>query len=134
MQKNKTFSLVNCLISYALSALIGLSVFIAVLAILSLINLKNPVFDSHEFTAQIISAILASAVTGVACGKVKNKAIINGCISGVILSVYIIILLTIVSSCNFNIKELIIIILCIVVSTSSAIIKSNFLRPKRRRK
>ncbi len=134
MQKNKSAPIINYLISYALAALIGLAAFIAVLSVLSLINLKNPIFDAHEFIAQIISVIIASAITGIVCGRVKNKAIINGCVSGVFLSLFIIILITIISSGKFNLKELIIIALCIGVSAASSVVKTNFLKPKRRRK
>lgn len=133
MQKNsKSNPLLNYLISYTVAALIGLIIFVAAVSLLALINLKNPVFDAHEFIAELIAVFFAAAVTGLASCKVKNKAIVNGCVSGTLLSLFLILLISLVSGFTFNLKELIVIAVCILVSAAAAILKSNFIKPRRR--
>lgn len=133
MQKNtKSNPLLNYLLTYTVAALIGLMFFVVFLSLLSFINLKKPIFDTHAFIAELIAVLFSAAVTGLFSCKAKNKAIINGCVSGTFLSLFIILLISFVSGFMFNLKELIIIAVCILVSAVSSILKSNFIKPKRR--
>lgn len=134
MKKNNKSNLyLNRIISYLIIALSGFFFFILLISIFSYINIKNPIFDNYELYIELASVAIASALTGIISCRIKNKAIINGSVAGLFLSVYIILIITLISGFDFNLKELIISGICIFISTCSAVIKCNFMKNKRRK-
>lgn len=132
-KNNKSNHYLNYLISYLIIALMGFFFFILLISIFSFINIKNPIFDNYELYVELASAAIASAVTGIISCRIKNKAIINGSAVGIFLSLYILILLTFMSGFVFNLKELIVLGICVFMSTCSAVVKCNFIKNKRRK-
>lgn len=136
MNKNKSTlnPLLNTFLSYLFVSFVCFVIYLTVISITALINLKNPVFDGKELSAELIAVIISSVICGAIPCKVKNKAIINGFVSGTFLSFFIIAFISALSKFSFNFKELIIIAICIIISTVCAIVKNNFICPKRRKK
>lgn len=133
MRKNKSDTVKSLVLSFVFISMLGAAVFMLILSVFSAINLNSQFFDNYLLISELLAAIISSALIGYIAAKLKPRAIISGSIVGLVQGIFIIMIILVFNGFSANVKELLILLISIVISTIFSILRGNFKRSKRRK-